>query len=843
MKNMLLIDGNSLINRAFYALPPLSNDKGQPTQAVYGFTTMLIKAIADFSPEYIAVAFDLPGGTFRNRRYDGYKATRKKMPDELAVQLPILKEELKLMGIAIVEKSDYEADDIIGTLAADESVMTYIITGDRDSFQLISDTTRVVYTKRGISDTDVLDAEKLKAEYGFTPEQVIEFKALRGDSSDNIPGIAGIGDKTALSLIEQYGNIDALYEHIDEQKGKLKDKLIEGKDNAYLSRELATIVRNVPIETTVEDCKFTFPFSSAVRTFFASNRFKTLVKRDELFLEGTLGEVETKKDFTAVDITDEKSLKEYLSGAKEITLVFGDDIYASKKGEENARIVITRSLLDIGFSYTNALNLLKPTLENNSVKKGFYDAKKVLKSLKQSGIIAQNYDDIKLKQYLVDMRVIGETLNETLENAGLSKDFPAAALFMLNIELTKKLGELNMTALYEEIELPLVEVLMRMEERGVCVDEQLLDKLGGKFITEKDELARVIYELAGKRFNINSPRQLAEVLFEDLKIPYPKKGTKHSTSAEILDMIADRHEIIPLCQKWRFLAKLHSTYIEGIRKLLSNGVVHTDFKQTLTQTGRLSSAEPNLQNIPVREEEGKRLRGLFIAREGYTLVSADYSQIELRLLAHLSGDERMIELYRDGADIHAHTASEVFGVPVDKVTDTQRRAAKAVNFGIVYGMSDYGLSQSIKVSVSEARKYMETYFARFPSIKPYLDGVVDNAKKQGFVTTLKGRVRYIPELASANAYTRSFGERAAMNMPLQGSAADIIKIAMCSVSRRLENMKSKLILQIHDELIVEASDDELEEVKFILRECMENAVQLLVPLTADVSVGKSWLEC
>lgn len=447
-------------------------------------------------------------------------------------------------------------------------------------------------------------------------------------------------------------------------------------------------------------------------------------------------------------------------------------------------------------------------------------------------------------QYLADMRVGGDSLTELLETLGYDKDKPAAALFLLGEELKREIKRLGMEELYLKAELPLVDVLFDMEERGVQVDVKLLNKLGDKFISEADQLSKVIFELAGKRFNINSPRQLASVLFDDLKIPYPKKSAKHSTNAEILEMITEEHEIVPLVSKYRFIAKLNSTYIEGIRRLLTpDNIIHTDYKQMLTTTGRLSSAEPNLQNIPVREEEGKSLRGLFTARDGYTLVSADYSQIELRLLTHFSGDSRMLELYRNGEDIHTRTAAEVFGVPVSEVTSKMRREAKVVNFGIIYGMSDYGLSQSLKCSVSTARKYMETYFERFSSIKPYFDSIVQNAKKTGYTTTLLGRVRYIPELASPNYMTRQFGERAAMNMPLQGSAADIIKLAMVDVAARLKGLKSRLILQIHDELIVEADDKEVDTVKAVLKESMENCVSLSVPLTVDIECGKSWLDC
>lgn len=842
---MLLIDGNSLINRAFYALPPLTNAKGEPTQAVYGFTTMLIKAIEDYKPKYIAVAFDLKAPTFRHLKYDGYKATRKGMPEELAVQLPILKELLKLMNISIVEKQGFEADDIIGTLAADDSVMTYIITGDRDSLQLIGKTTRVVLTKRGITDTVVLDEAKLMEDFALTPRQVIDYKSLAGDSSDNIPGVPGVGDKTALNLISRYSDLGGVYSHIDEIGGKLGERLRAGEQFALLSYELATIKTDVPLEEKTSDFIFDFPFSAPVRTFFADNGFKSLLKRDDIFAAGSEKAAIVK--MTAVSekrIESLEFLSELFSEAASFAVAFCDDIRISTDGAAEYVIPLNRSLVDTGFEYGAVIRALKPYLENSELKKYVFDGKRVKKTLKSEGTGLSGYDDVKLLQYLADMRVGGDSLTELLETLGYDKDKPAAALFLLGEELKREIKRLGMEELYLKAELPLVDVLFDMEERGVQVDVKLLNKLGDKFISEADQLSKVIFELAGKRFNINSPRQLASVLFDDLKIPYPKKSAKHSTNAEILEMITEEHEIVPLVSKYRFIAKLNSTYIEGIRRLLTpDNIIHTDYKQMLTTTGRLSSAEPNLQNIPVREEEGKSLRGLFTARDGYTLVSADYSQIELRLLTHFSGDSRMLELYRNGEDIHTRTAAEVFGVPVSEVTSKMRREAKVVNFGIIYGMSDYGLSQSLKCSVSTARKYMETYFERFSSIKPYFDSIVQNAKKTGYTTTLLGRVRYIPELASPNYMTRQFGERAAMNMPLQGSAADIIKLAMVDVAARLKGLKSRLILQIHDELIVEADDKEVDTVKAVLKESMENCVSLSVPLTVDIECGKSWLDC
>ncbi len=841
MEKLLLIDGNSLINRAFYALPPLNNKKGEPTQAVYGFTTMLIKMIETYSPEYIAVAFDLPAPTFRHKMYDGYKATRKKMPEELAVQLPILKEQLRLMNIAIVEKEGYEADDIIGTLSRFDGVETYIVTGDRDSFQLISDTTKVVLTKRGITETLVLDEQTLMKEYSLTPSGVIEYKALAGDPSDNIPGVLGVGEKTAISLIEKYKTVGDVYAHLDEIKGKLAEKLLESKEEAFLSKELATINCEVPLSVKLEDLKYDFPFSMPVRTFFADNAFKSLVKRDDIFAVDERSEIK-RVEVEEVKIKTVEELNKIFQDKERFSLVINEDIHVSFDGRHEFVLCVSKSLVDEGMYYGVLMSALKPMVEKNRLI--VFDGKKVMHRLNDQGVRLKDYDDVRLMQHLVDMRVDNDTLTELLESEYGDALCPAAKLYELYHTLTESIKEKNMLSFYEKVELPLERVLYDMEKRGVAVDQRVFDELGQQFNEQIARLEKRIHELSGEKFNVNSPKQLAEILFKKLMIPYPKKGNKYSTNAEILDMLTDKHEIIPLITKYRFASKLNSTYVEGMRKLVaSDGAIHTEYNQMLTATGRLSSSEPNLQNIPVREDEGKLLRGLFVSRKGYTLVSADYSQIELRLLAHFSGDKIMIEQYKKGEDIHAKTASEIFGVPLCDVTEQMRRTAKTVNFGIIYGISEYGLSQNLRCSVAKAKEYMRIYFERFPTIKPYFDGIVEQAKKTGYTTTLMGRVRYIPELASPNFQTRQFGERAAMNMPLQGSAADIIKIAMVKVAKALEGMKSKLILQIHDELIIEAADEEIEQAKLILKESMENAVKLAVPLTVEVSTGKSWLEC
>ena len=555
---------------------------------------------------------------------------------------------------------------------------------------------------------------------------------------------------------------------------------------------------------------------------------------------------ETEKiDFSRVTIEKLEELTAVLDKAEAFSFAASSDgIAASVDGKTEYFMPLRLTLLDVGFGYNEVIKALSPYFADKNKDKFLFEAKKFKHELAKSGYDLTNYDDVKLLQYLVDMRIDAETPGGLLENAGYDKNYPAAAMFALGKRLLDDVEKLGMTELYERAERPLTDVLFAMEERGVKVDVDKLDELGEKFTARAAEIAEVVYRLAGRKFNVNSPRQLATVLFDELKIPYPKKGAKHSTNSDILESLQSEYEIVGHALEYRSLMKLNSTYVEGIRKLLTpDNVIHTDYKQTMTSTGRLSSAEPNLQNIPVREDEGKQLRGLFVARPGYTLVSADYSQIELRLMAHFSGDELMLKLYNEGEDIHTRTAAEIFGVKPSEVTSKMRREAKTVNFGIIYGISEYGLAQNLKCSPYVAKKYMTRYFERFKGIKPYLDGVVENAKKTGYTTTLLGRKRFIPELNSSNFQTRQFGERAAMNMPLQGSAADIIKLAMNAVYDKLKDTNSYLILQIHDELIVEARDDEVEKIEELLRSCMENAVKLRVPLTVDVEHGKSWIDC
>ncbi|MCL2062254.1 MAG: DNA polymerase I [Firmicutes bacterium] len=852
-ETFVLIDGNSLVNRAFYALPPLTNASGTPTQAVYGFANMLVKAITDFSPKYLAVAFDLPQPTFRHKKYEGYKATRKKMPDELAVQLPLLKEMLHIMGVKILELAGFEADDIIGAAAkCDPTRRVYIITGDRDALQLIDDNVRVVLTKRGLSETVVYDEARLKQDYSLTPAQIIDYKALCGDSSDNIPGVAGVGDKTALSLINSYNSLNGVYENLHQITGKLKDKLFEGRQSAYLSYELAQIDTAAPVDCTPCDCAYPYPFNSAVKRFFIDNGFKTLVKRGELFIDAdgadsTAEIIQKYSPAAVISVNTAAQLADALNVIqKTAAICFSEKtLHIAAEPHTEYAVNLAQTLIDEGISYAHAADALKPVLENPEILKIVHGAKTLKKQLAAQHSTLVNYFDTKVAQYLVDMSVPYETPAQLCAAHGASETAPAAGLLHIKDVLSGALSALNMTGLYTEIELPLTDILFRMEREGFKVDVDKLAKLGTDFSARAHALSERIQQAAAQTFNVNSPKQLGKVLFEDLKIPYPKKSGTYSTAAEILEQIEDGYPIVKDVLAYRFLTKLNGTYVEGLlRAADSRGVVHTDFKQTLTTTGRLSSVEPNLQNIPVREEEGRLLRAAFIPKSTQNvLISADYSQIELRLLAHLSADSGLIEAYQNGEDIHAATAARVFGVPLSDITPAMRRDAKAVNFGIIYGISDFGLAKNLGVSRYTAKDYISRYFQRFAGVKEYLDASVALAKKRGYAETMFGRIRKIPELLSPNFNLRAFGERVAMNMPLQGSAADIIKIAMVKVFHALKNKKSKLILQVHDELIIDAFGEEAEEVAALLKTCMESAAQLKVPLVADLGTGKTWYEC
>ena len=854
MEKLVLIDGNSLINRAFYAMPLLTTKSGQYTNAVYGFMNMFIKMLADEKPTAVAVAFDLKAPTFRHKMFSDYKGTRKPMPEELRPQIPLLKELLKDMGVTTFEKEGSEADDIIGTIAKHTDIQTVIITGDKDSFQLVDEQTEVHFTKRGISDLDVYTLENFSEKTGITPPQIIDLKALMGDSSDNIPGIAGVGEKTAINLVQTYGSVDNLYAHTDELKGKLQEKVVSGNESAYLSRTLATIDTDCGVDTDVNKMRINLPFPTKVKTRFIELEFKSLYAKTELF-EKADDNLETAERDETVDkpqnsiVIKDTTILPQLS-KKALTLFWSDKKICVYDGETEYTLPIMADLFDDGIPLSEILDGLKPIFSGREKLTVFNKKELKHKIYDYKGIeLTAPCDDISLMKYLADFSGKDEKAEEVITEYGLDLATPAFALSVIKEKLSTKLDEENMRSLYQDVELPLADVLYDMEIAGFKVDGDALQEAGKVYRNAILELETKIRELVNEpTLNVNSPKQLGEVLFDKLKLGKGKKTKNgYSTTAEILEGLEGSHEAIPLILRYRRIQKLYSTYIEGFRPLIDKvtGLIHTSFNQTVTSTGRLSSKEPNLQNIPVREDEGRELRKFFVPRDDeHILVGADYSQIELRLLAAFSGCASLIKAFNDGADIHASTAAKVFGVDLDKVTPQMRSSAKAVNFGIIYGMSEYGLAKNLKISPFEAKNYINNYFKEYPEVKAYMDKNVQFARDNGYAITMLGRKRYIREILSSNYNLRQFGERAAMNMPLQGSSADIIKLAMLGVSKRLkkENLKSKLILQVHDELIIDALKEEKVEVEKILVEEMENAVKLSVPLTVGLGSGKTWYE-
>ena len=843
MENFFIIDGNSLINRAFYALPLLTNSQGEYSNAVYGFCNILSKLITENKVDNLIVTFDLKAKTFRHELYADYKGTRKGMPDELAKQMPILKNMLKLMNIKILEKEGFEADDLIGTLSKRFNTKNYIITGDRDSLQLISENTEVWLTKKGISEIEKINEVVLKEKYGLKPCQIVDLKALMGDSSDNIPGVKGIGEKTAISLLNTYDNVENLYENIEDIKGKLQEKLVQGKDICYLSKILATIKTDVDINLSLNETKFKFPFDLSVIDFFKHYEFKSLLNKPELF-ESAI-EVEEKNSSNKKFVTNSVELNNLIKDiqkTKEFSIVFDEDIHISNSKYEEYIITIKKNLLDInGFDYISALNSLKIILEDESIKKIVFDEKNILHFLKEYNIniIGECFDAL-LADYLTKGgRKHNKNIQELCEEYNYEDNSKASCLFLSKKSLTDKIEKYDMNFLFNDIEQPLIKVLFKMEECGFKLDEKALLELNENYNRQLNDLTEEIFSLAGEKFNINSPKQLANILFEKLGLPNKHKG---STGIEVLEKLYNIHPIIEKIIRYRKIYKLNSTYVESYLEKMdkTTHLVHTLFNQTLTNTGRLSSVEPNLQNIPIRDEEGKGLRKIFISRFNHgKIISADYSQIELRLLAHFSQDEKLINSFLSGNDIHTKTASEIFNVPLEYVDSEMRRKAKAVNFGIVYGISDYGLSQSIHSTRSDAKIFIEKYFETYPKVKQYLEESIEFAKTNGFVKTLYNRRRMIDELNSNNYNLKQFGERVALNMPLQGTASDIIKLAMINVNNEIEkrNLKSKLILQIHDELIVDCDENETEIIKEILKDEMENVVKLNVPLIVNISEG------
>jgi len=837
MDKLMLLDGNSIFNRAYYALPVLNDKGGKNINAVYGFMNILVKAMTELNPTHIAVAFDKRGHNFRKDIYQGYKATRRPMPDDMARQMPVLQELLADMKIKTVDSAGVEADDIIGTLTKRFGVPTLIITGDKDMFQLVDEKTTVLLTKRGVSETEAVTPALLLENYGLKAEQVVEYKALRGDASDNIPGVKGIGEKGAVSLLLEYGTVDNIYAHIDEIKGALRTKLVEGKQSAYMSRELATIRTDADIPCRFEECERPKVYGAEVKKTFEWLEFRSLLKRLPV-----VGDVrEQKLETEVIKITDTEELRQLARrSCDEVAVLIDENIYVSFEDGKEYEIPITHNFLD-GIRYPEALEALKP-LFGGEGGKIVYDSKSMKHALDEFGITLSNVKwDISIMQYLVEYRAFKE-LKALVERYEVAPH--ACGLRQLKEILAAQMEEAGVVRLYHEIEMPLAEVLFEMEKTGVAADTEVLNRLGAEYTAEIESVSEEIYSLAGERFNISSSMQLSRILFEKLGLPTYKKTKKgFSTDTEVLNKLMNLHPLVPLVLKYRQVTKLNSTYIEGIRPYVRDGVIHTKYNQTLTSTGRLSSSEPNLQNIPVRDEAGKEIRRMFVPQQD-VLISADYSQIELRLLADFSRDASLIDAFNRGEDIHAIVAAEIFGIPKELVTANMRRNAKVVNFGIIYGMSDFGLSESIGVSVAKAREYIKTYYERYPTIKNYLNGNVEQARKTGYVTTITGRRRQIPEINSSNFQLRSFGERAAMNMPLQGSAADIIKLAMIRVNNLLVSggYKSKLIMQIHDELIVDAAADEVDGVAALLKKEMEAVYVSEVRLDVNVSFGKNLFE-
>ncbi len=833
MEKLLIIDGNSLANRAFYALPLLSNSSGEFSNAVYGFTNILVKFILEQSPNYIAVAFDHSRHTFRTDMFKDYKGTRKETPIELRSQFPLLKQLLSTMGIKYFEEDGIEADDIIGTIAKHSSCQNIILSGDRDLLQLIDSNTQVWLTKKGITDVQKVDENNIQTLYGVTPSQIVDLKSLMGDASDNIPGVAGIGEKTALSLIQKYQNLDGVYAHIDEIGGKLHEKLEIGKDSACLSYRLATIKTDCKINTDKNNFTYNFPFDENVKQFFEKYEFKSLLKREELFNIKKQEKV-IKKTKKIIEIKEINELKNILNQEiKTFSFNFLNDFHFCINNGDEYFVSAQQNLFSL-INFDNFFELINNILINEKINKIIYNKKAHLYLFDKKIQIKGDIFDIELASYLLNA---GTKNSETFD----VYEYPTKKREMQN-QLTSS----GLDFVYSSIELPLCDVLFGMENNGFYLDEKVLCTLSKQYTEELNDLTQNIYNFAGKEFNIKSPKQVAEVLFDELSLS-DKGNKKHKTDIDVLTSIQYQHDIVPLIIRYRKIQKLLSTYVEVYQKLIAqNGnVIHTVFNQTLTSTGRLSSSEPNLQNIPVRDSEGKNLRKMFISRfDGGELISADYNQIELRILAHLSQDEHLVNAYKSGKDIHRATASKIFGIPYENITSEQRQTAKAVNFGIVYGISAFGLSNQINVSPTKAQMFIDRYFLEFPKVKEYMQNSVQFARQNGYSKTMYGRIRHIGELSSSNFNIRSFGERVAMNAPIQGSASDIIKLAMIEVSKCLQkqNLCAKLILQIHDELIIDAPKEEITTIKTILKDCMENIATLSIPLIVDIHNGKTWFD-
>ena len=851
MKKLIAIDGNNILYRAYFALPSMMTKSGVPTGAIFGFLSTMFKLTQE-QPDYLLVAFDMHGPTFRHEQYDDYKAGRAETPDDLRTQIPLMKKLLAEMGIAVCECPRFEADDILGTfarLANESGVDALLVTGDRDALQLIGPNTHVLMPKKA-NETVEYDEALLMEQYGLVPARMPDLKGLMGDSSDNLPGIPGVGEKTARKLLEKYGTLENALAHAADEKGALQKKLTEGAESARMSYRLGLIDTHAPVPFGLEACAFEPARLAGGAPMMQELELRSLLSR--LPKGGaSMQQHEKNTDIIHVCVDDSEKLAalvETLGKAKRLALHVEDALSLSADGITQYDVVLGATLLDAGLDEGQVYAALKPLLEHEGTEKLVFDAKRLRHILARFGIaLAGVTFDAMLADYLLHaIHPAGSLKTLAGERLGFAEG-GAAALVRLADSMVPELAEKELDWLYREVELPLERVLFDMEQIGFALDTDVLQEMSTTFKVRIDAIAEEIYRLAGERFNILSTKQLGAVLFDKLQLP-PWKKTKsgYSTDAETLETLADKHEIVPLIIEYRTLSKLCSTFLDGLLAVVrpESGRVHTSFNQNVTATGRISSTEPNLQNIPVRTELGREIRKAFVASEGHLLVDADYSQIELRLLAHMSGDEGMIRAFREGDDIHRRTASEVFGVPFEEVTSAQRSAAKAVNFGIVYGISDYGLARNLGITRKEAAHYIELYLARYPGIQRYMLESVAAGKRDGYVRTLMGRRRELPELQSSNYNTRSFGERVAMNMPIQGTAADVIKLAMVRVHEALqrEGLQAKLILQIHDELIIDAPFEEVAHVEKLLAECMENVIALAVPLSAEVKTGRSWFE-
>ncbi|MGM8366269.1 DNA polymerase I [Virgibacillus sp. W0181] len=871
-KKLVLIDGNSLIYRAFFALPLLNNDKGVYTNAVYGFTTILMRILKEEKPTHMLVAFDAGKTTFRHETYKEYKGGREKTPPELSEQFPLVKELLDAFNVPHYQLDQYEADDIIGTLtqsAKEGDWKVKVISGDQDLLQLVSSTVTVDVTKKGISEVESYTPTFMQEKMELSPEQIVDLKALMGDSSDNIPGVPGVGIKTATKLLKQYKTIETVYAHLDDISGKkLKENLTAYKDDAFMSKQLATIDCQSPIKLSVHDIEYNGYKSNEVFTMFKELGFQSLLEK----MDG--GEdVDTTEKLEPIDyVTVEEITSDMFTGNEAIIIEMLEENYHQAAIEAIA-IVNENNKYFIPTNVALESPVFKEWAEDAEKKKYVYDAKGTVVSLLKRGIhIKGIIFDLLLASYLInpaennqDIPSIGQRMgfnevqyDEKVYGKGAKMKVPeqtifaehlirkANTIFRLKREVEEKLRENEQYKLYKELEMPLALILGEMEYEGIQVDEARLEAMGHELKDRLKKIENKVFELAGESFNLNSPKQLGPILFEKLELPVIKKTkTGYSTAADVLEKLEGKHEIISQILLYRQLGKLQSTYIEGLLKVVDDSKIHTRFNQALTQTGRLSSIEPNLQNIPIRLEEGRKIRQAFIpSKEDWVIFAADYSQIELRVLADIAKDEKLVAAFKNNLDIHTQTAMDVFHVEKNEVDSNMRRQAKAVNFGIVYGISDYGLSQNLGITRKEAKSFIDRYFASYPDVKTYMDEIVQEAKHNGYVTTLMNRRRYLPEITSRNFNQRSFAERTAMNTPIQGSAADIIKKAMIDLHSKLkdEKLQAKLLLQVHDELILEAPKEEIEKLKQIVPDMMEQTVQLTVPLKVDYAYGDSWFD-